>query len=103
MVARTQGYVRRRPLATQREVAELWGVSERTVRSWIAEGRVPAYRVGTRALRLDLDEVEAALMRPVRTTARTARAQREAARVRAARHEGGELGAEPPTLGVARG
>lgn len=40
-------------------VAEQYDVSERTVRRWIASGRITGYRVGTLLIKLDLDEVEA--------------------------------------------
>jgi excisionase family DNA binding protein len=39
----------------------LGGCSERTVRRWISEGRLRAYRIGPRFIRLDLAEVEAML------------------------------------------
>ena len=39
------------------QVAEQWQVGQRTVRRWIAEGNLPAYRVGglVRVRRGDLD------------------------------------------------
>jgi excisionase family DNA binding protein len=50
--------------ATRRErvsiaaAAEHLGVSERSIRRWIAEGLLPAYRVGPTLIRLDLDDVD---------------------------------------------
>lgn len=38
-----------------------------TLRRWVAGGRVPAYRVGPRLLKVDLNELEA-MLRPVPTT-----------------------------------
>ncbi len=40
------------------------GVSVCTLRRWIAEGRLPAYRVGPRLIRVDLADLDA-LARPV--------------------------------------
>jgi excisionase family DNA binding protein len=47
------------------EAAAYLGVSPRCVRNWAARGDLTAYRVGTKLLRFDLDEVRA-LARPVR-------------------------------------
>ncbi len=41
-------------------------VSARTLRRWIAEGRLQAYRVGPRLVRLDPESVDQ-LMKPTRT------------------------------------
>lgn len=38
---------------TRREVAELLGVGESTVRSWIDNGKLRAYRYGPRLVRID--------------------------------------------------
>jgi excisionase family DNA binding protein len=40
------------------------GVHTHTLRRWIAQGRLPAYRVGPRLIRVDLADIDA-LMRPV--------------------------------------
>lgn len=40
------------------EAADFYGVTTRTVRRWIAEGRLTAYRINARVIRLDADEVE---------------------------------------------
>ena len=43
------------------EVAEYLDVTTRTIRQMIADGRLTAYRSGGRLVRLDLDEVDAAM------------------------------------------
>jgi excisionase family DNA binding protein len=43
------------------DIAARYGVSQRTVRRWIARGLIEAYRVGPRLLRVDPDEVDALL------------------------------------------
>jgi excisionase family DNA binding protein len=47
---------------TPRAAAELCHVHPNTIRRWIAEGRLPAYRVGPRRLRVDLADVEALIV-----------------------------------------
>lgn len=42
---------------TINETAEMFAVSTRTVRRWIEDGTVKAYRVGQRLLRIDIDSV----------------------------------------------
>lgn len=50
------------------EAAEMCGVSETTIRRYIAAGLVTAYRVGPRMIRLDADQVaEQLLGTPVAT------------------------------------
>ncbi len=51
-------------LLTMREVAELLKVSEVTVARWLKQGRLPAYRVGPRAVRVRREDVEQ-MMEPV--------------------------------------
>jgi excisionase family DNA binding protein len=48
-------------LLTVRETAEMLGVDEKTVRRRIAEGEIPAYRLGGKgeAIRVAADELEA--------------------------------------------
>ena len=41
------------------QASEHVGVSGRTIRRWIAEGRLAGYRVGPRLLRVDRAELEA--------------------------------------------
>lgn len=43
------------------DVAEYLGVTTRTVQSMIADGRLPAFRLGPRIVRLRQDDVDAAL------------------------------------------
>jgi excisionase family DNA binding protein len=45
------------------DAAEYLGVTDRTIRQMIADGRLTGYRSGTRLVRLDLNEINAA-MRP---------------------------------------
>jgi excisionase family DNA binding protein len=45
------------------DAAEYLGVTDRTIRAMIADGRLTGYRSGTRLVRLDLNEINAA-MRP---------------------------------------
>jgi excisionase family DNA binding protein len=52
------------PYVTQVEAAEYLGVTDRTIRQMIADGRLRAYAHGARVIRLRLDEIEAA-MQPV--------------------------------------
>ena len=44
------------------EAAETYGVSIRTIRRYIADGRITAYRVGPRVIRLDPDQVAKELL-----------------------------------------
>ncbi|SHT00453.1 DNA binding domain-containing protein [Mycobacteroides abscessus subsp. abscessus] len=68
-MTRTEALARtRKTYITQGEAADILGVHECTVRRMAADGRLKAYRVGPRMIRLRLDEVEAAL-RPVRGNA----------------------------------
>ena len=41
------------------EAAEAMSVSVKTIRRWIAAGTLPAYRCGTRAIRIRLEDLEA--------------------------------------------
>jgi excisionase family DNA binding protein len=52
---------RRRRYAKPAEAAEYLGVTTRTIRQMIADGRLTAYRSGTRLVRLDLNELDAAM------------------------------------------
>ena len=51
----------RRRYCSITEAAEYLGVTERTVRQMIADGRLVGYRMGNRFIRLDLDEIDAAM------------------------------------------
>ena len=48
------------PIAT---VCKQYSISVRAVRRYIAEGRLTAYRVGPKLIRLDLDEVQRELLK----------------------------------------
>jgi excisionase family DNA binding protein len=52
------------PNPTMRQVAEEYGLSERTIRRYIAEGRIKAYRIGKRCIRIERDSLRA-LQTPV--------------------------------------
>ena len=52
---------RKRDWVTQAYVADHLGVSMRTVREMVADGRLRAYRINPRFVRYDLNEVDAAL------------------------------------------
>jgi excisionase family DNA binding protein len=51
-------------LVTISEVAKELKVSDRHVRRMMAEGKFPFYRIGDRAVRLDLQEIKAASRAP---------------------------------------
>lgn len=51
----------RRRYVTIAEAAEYLQVSGRTIRQMIADGRLTGYRSGTRLVRLDLNEIDAAM------------------------------------------
>lgn len=40
------------------------GVSTRTIRRWIASGELPAYRIGPKLIKVDLDAVDA-MLKPI--------------------------------------
>lgn len=46
-----------------KEAAQWYSVSERTLRRRIAEGRLPAFRVGPRTIRVRAEDVEALAQR----------------------------------------
>ncbi len=46
------------------QASEYANVHPITIRRWIAAGRLPAYRVGPRLLKIDLNELEATV-RPI--------------------------------------
>ena len=45
------------PRPSIRQAAEFHGVDHKTIRRWIAQGRLTAQRVGPRLIRLDREEV----------------------------------------------
>lgn len=52
----------RRRYATVNDAADYIGVSDRTVRKMIVDGRLTGYRSGTRLVRVDLNEIDDSLM-----------------------------------------
>jgi excisionase family DNA binding protein len=53
-----------RRLVSHEHAAEYLDVHTKTIRRWIAQGRLTGYRVGTKTPRVDLTEVDA-LARPI--------------------------------------
>jgi excisionase family DNA binding protein len=51
----------RRRYAKLTEAAEYLGVTDRTIRQMIADGRLTGYRCSTRLVRVDLNELDAAM------------------------------------------
>jgi len=49
----------RRQLVGFAEAAEHAAVAPRTIRRWVAEGRLTGYRVNARVIRVDMDELDA--------------------------------------------
>jgi len=56
-----------RRLASIPNAAEYLGVADKTIRRYIAAGRLTGYRAGPRLIRVDLDEVDAVLLRRIPT------------------------------------
>jgi excisionase family DNA binding protein len=54
----------RQRLDTLNNAADFAGVSTKTIRRWIADGRITGYRMGPRLIRVDLDEL-AAMLQPI--------------------------------------
>lgn len=59
------GSITRRQLASLDEAAQYFGCSTKTLRRRIADGTITGYRSGPRAVRIDLNEAENALLRPI--------------------------------------
>ncbi|GJF09530.1 hypothetical protein NGTWS0302_24020 [Mycolicibacterium cyprinidarum] len=59
-----QNQVRPRRYAKLAAAAEYLGVTDRTIRQMIADGRLTGYRSGTRIVRVDLNEIDDAAMQP---------------------------------------
>ena len=57
----------RRHLVGINQASDYADVSTKTLRRWIAAGRIPAYRVGPRLLKIDLNELDA-MLRPIPTS-----------------------------------
>lgn len=47
----------------QRQAAAYLGITDRTLRRMIADGRLPAYRLGPRLLRIDMGDLDALMRR----------------------------------------
>jgi excisionase family DNA binding protein len=50
-----------RRYASLKEAADYLGVTGRTIRQWISEGRITGYRINARLVRVDLNELDAAM------------------------------------------
>ncbi|MGJ4127006.1 excisionase family DNA-binding protein [Corynebacterium sp.] len=48
----------KRRYSTIKAAAEYAATSDKTIRRWIAQGKITGYRVGTRFLRVDLNEID---------------------------------------------
>lgn len=59
----------KRRLVTIRQGADYLGVSEKTIRRYIAAGRLSGFRMGQRLIRIDANELET-LMNPIPTVGR---------------------------------
>lgn len=53
-----------RRLIPLRQAAELLSLDEKTIRRYVADGRLTGYRIGARVLRVDAEQV-AALAQPI--------------------------------------
>jgi excisionase family DNA binding protein len=53
--------IRQRRYAKLNEAADYIHVTERTIRQMISDGRLTGYRSGTRLVRVDLNELDAAM------------------------------------------
>jgi len=56
----------KRRLGSVADAAAYADVSSRTIRRWIATGRLPGYRVGPRLVKVDLADLDA-IVRPIPT------------------------------------
>ena len=61
MPVKTDPTLGRRRYVKQSEAAEYLGVTDRTIRQMIADGRLTGYRSGRRIVRIDLNEIDAAM------------------------------------------
>lgn len=46
-------------------IAEMYDVDRKTVRRWVASGLIHGYRIGGHLIKIDLDEVEAKIVKEV--------------------------------------
>jgi excisionase family DNA binding protein len=49
------------------DAAKYIGVTDRTLRRWVADGVIQGYRLGRKTVRVDLNEVDDKLCRPIPT------------------------------------
>ena len=56
-----------RRLATLPDAAKYVGVTDRTLRRWVADGVIQGYRLGRKTVRVDLNEVDDKLCKPIPT------------------------------------
>ena len=56
-----------RRLATLPDAGKYTGVTERTMRRWVADGVIQGYRLGRKTVRVDLNEVDDKLCKPIPT------------------------------------
>ncbi|WP_454786499.1 excisionase family DNA-binding protein [Mycobacterium antarcticum] len=56
----TEHQAQQRRWASMQQAAEYMGVSLRTCREWIAQGKITGYRINARVIRVDLNELDAA-------------------------------------------
>ena len=56
--------IKAKALLKAKEAADTFGVSENTIRNWIAQGKLPAVRIGERMIRIRAVDL-AALVSPV--------------------------------------
>lgn len=57
-------------LASINQAAEYAGVSTKTIRRRIADSSLTGYRMGPRLIRVDLDELDRLLLKPIPTQGR---------------------------------
>ena len=57
----------RRRLAPLADAVDYFGVSTKTLRRYIASGLITGYRTGPRMIRVDLNELDVLLARPIPT------------------------------------
>ena len=54
---------------TIKQATEFTGLSDRTIRNYLAAGTLTGYRVGTRNIRIDRDSLVALVSKPLRPSA----------------------------------
>lgn len=58
-----------RKLAGVFEAARYCDVDHKTIRDWIAKGLITGYRVGPKLLKVDMNEIDRVIIRPVSAAA----------------------------------